>query len=111
MNPGTSRPALRTRPGHGHRVAVAETGGAEADDKADHPSQKPVALFERPIRNHVYPGEIVFDPFLGSGTTLIAAERSQRRCFGIEIDPRYAQLTIDRWQALTGRRAARLDGR
>jgi DNA modification methylase len=55
------------------------------------------------------PREAVYDPFLGSGTTLIAAELSRRICFGIDIDPRYCDVTIERWQRLTGS-AAILDG-
>jgi DNA modification methylase len=47
-------------------------------------------------------GDIVLDPFLGSGTTVIAAERTGRRCYGIELDPRYVDTAIRRWQALTG---------
>jgi len=79
------------------------------EEKQDHPAQKPVVLFESPIRNHLRPGEAVLDPFLGSGTTLVAAETLGRRCLGMEIDPRYAQLTIERWQGLTGQTAVRVD--
>jgi DNA modification methylase len=82
-----------------------KVGGPGADPKVDHPSQKPVLLFERPIRNHLAAGESVYDPFLGSGTTLIAAERAQRRCLGIEIEPAFVQVAIERWQAQTGVRA------
>ena len=80
------------------------------EEKQDHPAQKPVVLFEAPIRNHLGAGEIVYDPFLGSGTTLVAAETLGRRCYGIEIDPRYVQVSIERWQGLTGERAVRVDG-
>ena len=86
-----------------------KVGGPGADPKVDHPSQKPVVLFERPIRNHLRPGGIVFDPFLGSGTTLVAAERAHRRCLGIEIEPAFVQVAIGRWQALTGVRAELID--
>ena len=79
------------------------------EEKQDHPAQKPVILFETPIRNHLAAGESVYDPFLGSGTTLVAAETLGRRCLGMDIDPRYVQLTIERWQGLTGRTAARAD--
>lgn len=84
-------------------------GGSDADPKVDHPSQKPVVLFERSIRNHATPGGLVYDPFLGSGTALIAAERSHRRCLGIEIEPAFVQVTIERWQALVGERAELVD--
>ncbi len=80
------------------------------EEKQDHPAQKPVLLSEIPIRNHTKAGEAVYDPFLGSGTTLVAAETLARRCYGMEIDPRYAQLIIERWQGLTGRTAEHVDG-
>ncbi len=84
--------------------------GGSTEEKYDHPAQKPVVLSEIPIRNHLAAGEAVYDPFLGSGTTLIAAETLGRRCMGVEIDPRYAQVIIERWQAFTGRAAERIDG-
>ena len=86
-----------------------KVGGPGADPKVDHPAQKPVMLFERPIRNHLAPGGLAYDPFLGSGTALIAAEVSHRRCLGIELDPRFVQLVIERWQALTDERAELVD--
>jgi site-specific DNA-methyltransferase (adenine-specific) len=77
---------------------------------AEHPTMKPVALVERAIRNSSRPGELVYDPFAGSGTTLIAAEVAGRSARVIEIDPRYAQVIIERWAMLTGGRATRLGG-
>jgi site-specific DNA-methyltransferase (adenine-specific) len=73
-----------------------------------HPTMKPVELVERSIRNSCAPGDTVSDPFGGSGTTIIAAEKSDRRCLAMEIDPRYAQVAIERWQTFTGARATRL---
>jgi hypothetical protein len=84
-------------------------GGSE-EEKQDHPAQKPVLLYETPIRNHLRSGESVYDPFAGSGTCLVAAETLGRHCYAMEIDPRYAQVTIERWQAFTGATAARVDG-
>lgn len=72
-----------------------------------HPTMKPVELVERAIRNSSRPGETVYDPFAGSGTTVIAAERAARRCLAMELDPAYAQVAIERWQAYTGERAVR----
>ena len=78
------------------------------EEKQDHPAQKPVVLFEIPIRNHLRAGEVVFDPFVGSGTTLVAAETLGRRCYAMEIEPRYVQVTIERWQNFSGRTAERV---
>jgi hypothetical protein len=81
--------------------------GGSTEEKFDHPAQKPVVLSETPIRNHLHAGEIVYDPFLGSGTTLIAAERLGRIGYGMEIEPVYAQIIINRWESFTGRKAVR----
>jgi len=59
----------------------------------------------RPILSNTRRKDIVYDPFLGSGTTLIAAEITDRVCYGLEIDRRYADVIITRWQALTGKKA------
>ena len=71
-------------------------------DSPEHPTIKPLPLCERAIENSSQPYDLVIDPFLGSGTTLIAAERTGRRCFGMELDPHYCSLVIARWEAFTG---------
>lgn len=63
----------------------------------------------RPILNHTERGEAVYDPFLGSGTTLIACEKEGRVCLGLDIDPRYVDVIVRRWETLTGQKAT-LDG-
>ena len=83
--------------------------GASDEDKFDHPTQKPLALMRKPILNHLRRGELVYEPFLGSGTTLAAAEVTERVCCGIELDPKYVDVVVQRWQALTGKKAT-LDG-
>lgn len=77
-------------------------GGGTGEDVTPHGTQKPVECMARPIRNHE--GD-VYDPFLGSGTTLIAAEQLDRRCYGIEIDPIYVDVIVRRWEAFTGQQA------
>ena len=72
-----------------------------------HPTTKPVELVERAIRNSCAPGDVVSDPFAGSGTTIIAAELTERRALAMELDPRYAQAAIERWQSFTGAQATR----
>ena len=83
--------------------------GGSHEDKFDHPTQKPVELMRRPILNHTQRGEWVFDPFLGSGTTLAAAELTGRWCCGLELDPKYVDVIVQRWQQLSGQTAV-LDG-
>jgi len=70
-----------------------------------HPTVKPVALVADALLDCTAQGDIVLDGFLGSGTTVIAAERTGRRCFGLEIDPGYTDTIIRRWQKLTGANA------
>jgi len=72
------------------------------DDLAMHPTVKPVALVIDAIKDCSRRGEIVLDPFSGSGTTIIAAEKSRRRARAIEIDPIYVDVAIRRWEKLTG---------
>jgi DNA modification methylase len=67
----------------------------------NHPTPKPVPLVMDIIKDSTQIGERVLDPFLGSGTTLLAAEKTRRYCMGIEIDPLYVDLSIRRWQELT----------
>lgn len=66
---------------------------------------KPIELVERSVANSSDAGQIVLDPFLGSGTTLIACERLGRRCYAIEIEPRYVDVAVKRWENFTGRKA------
>lgn len=70
-----------------------------------HPTMKPIALCANAISNSSQAGEIVMDLFLGSGSTLMAAEQLGRKCFGVEVDPRYCDVIVKRWEQLTGRSA------
>ncbi|HEY1754184.1 MAG TPA: DNA methyltransferase [Bryobacteraceae bacterium] len=83
--------------------------GGSGEEKYDHPTQKPADLMRRPILNHLRRGELVYDPFLGSGTTLAAAHLTDRVCFGLELDPKYVDVIVARWQSLSGKEAT-LDG-
>jgi DNA modification methylase len=83
--------------------------GGSDEEKYDHPTQKPVDLMRRPILNHTKRGELVYEPFLGSGTTLAAAELTERVCCGMELDPKYVDVIVQRWQTLSGKQAT-LDG-
>lgn len=74
----------------------------------EHNAAKPVALFEWLIGNSSDPGELVADYFLGSGTTVVAAEKTKRRCYGFEIEPKIMDVVVARWERLTGGRARRV---
>lgn len=84
--------------------------GGSTEAKQDHPAQKPLVLFETPIRNHLRAGDALYDPFLGSGTALVAAERTGTRCYALEIDPVYVEVALRRWERFSGGTAERLDG-
>jgi DNA modification methylase len=77
---------------------------------AFHPTPKPIALVADAILDSTRRNDIVLDPYLGSGTTILAAERTGRRCFGIEIDGRYADTALARWERLTGQKAQNAQG-
>lgn len=67
---------------------------------------------QRPILNHLKRGELVYEPFLGSGTTLAAAELTERVCLAMELDPKYVDVAVQRWETLSGKKATlEADGR
>jgi site-specific DNA-methyltransferase (adenine-specific) len=77
-----------------------------------HPTMKPVGLIRHLVLNSTKIGGVVYDGFLGSGTTLLACEQAGRKCIGMEMDPEYCQTTIERWQKLTGLTAVKVkDGK
>ena len=75
-----------------------------------HSTQKPVECMRRPIENNSSPGQAVYDPFVGSGSTIIAAEMTGRACHALEINPAYCDVAILRWQAFTGQAARHING-
>ncbi|MBS3652615.1 site-specific DNA-methyltransferase [Pseudaminobacter sp. 19-2017] len=84
-------------------IGAADQG---EDDATVHGTQKPVECMRRPILNNSTTGAAVYEPFSGSGTTIIAAETTGRACFAMELDPRYCDVAVERWQRFTGRQAA-----
>ena len=84
-------------------ASVNSMAGSRREDLALHPTVKPTALVADAIQDVTRRGELVLDIFLGSGTTLIAAERTGRRFRGVDIDPAYVDVAIDRWSAMTGK--------
>ena len=83
--------------------------GAAENEATGHGTQKPVEIMRRPILNHTRPGEACYDPFLGSGSTLIAAESTGRICYGMDLDAKYVDVAVLRWQRFSGQQAV-LDG-
>ena len=87
--------------------SIAPAGAEDAD--TPHGTQKPVEVMRRPIINNSATGDLVYEPFCGSGTTLVAAETVGRVCLAMELDPAYCDVIVRRWQQFTGK-AALLDG-
>ena len=82
------------------------------DAETTHGTQKPVACMKRPIENNSIAGQAVYEPFSGSGTTIIAAEMTARDCYAIEVSPVYVDVSVRRWEAFTGKAATLVgDGR
>ena len=79
--------------------------GAAENEATGHGTQKPVELMRRPLLNHTRPGDACYDPFLGSGSTLIAAESTGRNCYAVEIEPKYVDVAVLRWQRFSGQEA------
>jgi hypothetical protein len=78
---------------------------ASRDHSGLHPTMKPIDLLKRALENSSEDGDLIVDPFLGSGSTLIASELTGRRCYGIELEPKYCDVIVKRWQAFTGQQA------
>lgn len=89
--------------GDNAQTSVLEVPRPKASEQ--HPTMKPVELLEIMIRNSSPVGGDVLDPFLGSGSTLLACEKAGRRCFGLELDPKYCDVIVKRWEDFTGRKA------
>ena len=111
---GTTSPACTAgREGHmpaakppADATAVWEIASTIEDGAGWHPpTMKPVELIRRPIEWHTAPGELIYEPFCGSGTALIAAEMTGRRCYAIELSPAFVDVAVARWQRFTGQTA------
>ena len=106
--------AVRAK-GKGHwagdrkQTTLWQIANKDQDAATVHGTQKPVECMRRPILNNSSPGQAVYEPFMGSGTTLIAAETTGRLCYGVELNPVYVDVAIERWQAFTGEEAILLD--
>ena len=91
------------------QTTLWQIASKDQDARTIHGTQKPVECMRRPILNNSSPGQAVYEPFMGSGTTLIAAQTTGRVCLGIELNPAYVDVAVQRWQDFTGEVAV-LDG-
>ena len=91
------------------QTTLWQVSSRDQDAETVHGTQKPVECMRRPILNNSSPGQAVYEPFMGSGTTLIAAETTGRVCLGIELNPAYVDVAVERWQRFTGKTGV-LDG-
>ncbi len=82
--------------------------GKKRNTGIDHPTVKPTEVFAIPMRVHTNPGDICFEPFSGSGSQIIAAERLGRRCFAMELEPVFCDVAVRRWEEFTGKKAERI---
>ena len=87
------------------QTTLWQISSRDQDAETVHGTQKPVECMRRPILNNSSPGQAVYEPFMGSGTTLIAAETTGRVCLGVELDPAYVDVAVTRWQRFTGKAA------
>lgn len=90
------------------QMTVWDVGSVAGEkDKTAHPTQKPVDLFVRSVEHHTNPGEYIYDPFAGSGTLMIACEKTKRRALMMELDPKYCDVIVQRYENYSGNKAVR----
>src|SRR5208337_4354361 len=99
-----NKPEVRRGVEGGYSSTVWAIPNSEAESK-DHPTCKPNRLFAMPMLLHTMPGDLCYEPFSGSGSQLIAAEQLDRRCYAIELEPRFVDVALARWERLTGKKA------
>jgi len=87
------------------QTTVWNIASRDQDAATVHGTQKPVECMRRPMLNNASPGQAVYEPFCGSGTSIIAAETCGRHCHAVELDPAYVDVAVERWQGFTGREA------
>lgn len=98
------KPEVKRRQKGGYPSTVWEVASAEIETN-EHPTSKPNRLFAIPMQLHTSANDLCNEPFSGSGSQLIAAEQLGRRCYAIELEPRFVDVAISRWEKLTGQKA------
>ena len=94
----------------GDQISTSVINEERPSRSTEHPTMKPIKLMARQIKNSSKPDELVLDSFGGSGSTLIACEQLSRSCYTMELDPKYCDVIIDRWERFSGRKAVLLNG-
>jgi DNA modification methylase len=102
------KPAAYQVPDESSNVWEVDWEGKARCTDGNHPTQKPVRLFELPLLKHTRPGDVCLETFCGSGSQIIAAERLNRRCFAVEKNPRFVDVALRRWENFTGQTAERV---
>jgi DNA modification methylase len=102
------KPEVYQVPGEFTNVWEVDWEGKARCTDGNHPTQKPVRLFELPLLKHTRPGQICLETFSGSGSQIIAAERLGRRCFAVERLPQFVDVAVTRWETFTGKQATRI---
>jgi len=100
-----------TKPEYYSDIWELDWEGKKRNSGLDHPTVKPTECFAIPMRVHTQPGDICYEPFCGSGSQIIAAERIHRRCFAIEIEPVFCDVSLRRWAEYSGKDPVREDGK
>jgi len=98
------KPEVERKQEGGYPSTVWEVTSSEIETN-EHPTSKPNRLFAIPMELHTRANDLCFEPFSGSGSQLIAAEQLGRRCYAIELEPRFVDVAISRWEKLTGQKA------
>ena len=106
---GEKHSAMRSFFNNGHDVMrdVWEFSRVHGEERHGHATPKPVEMMERVMNSSCPYGEVVVEPFLGSGSTLIGAEKTRRKCYGMELDPKYCDVIVKRWEDFTGKKATK----
>ncbi len=105
---GWVRPNKPPRTAEDYPHSVWELATVKCGESTEHPTSKPIEVFALPMRQHTKPGDVCYEPFSGSGSQIIAAEQLGRRCFAMEIEPRYVEVAVRRWEEFSGKKAERV---
>jgi DNA modification methylase len=90
---------------HDNMTEVWQFERVKGEERHGHATPKPVEMMERVMKSSAPIGAITIEPFLGSGSTLIGAEKTGRKCYGMELDPKYCDVIVKRWEDFTGKKA------